>query len=54
MTLWDSYQLRAFGRKDVAPIIDTGDALLIVPRDQDQRVREVIEALEAAGADEVL
>jgi large repetitive protein len=25
MTLWDSYQLRAFGRKDVAPIIDTPD-----------------------------
>jgi hypothetical protein len=25
MTLWDSYQLRAFGRKDVAPIIDTAD-----------------------------
>jgi fimbrial isopeptide formation D2 family protein/uncharacterized repeat protein (TIGR01451 family) len=25
MTLWDSHQLRAFGRKDIAPIIDTGD-----------------------------
>ncbi|MEY3480609.1 MAG: hypothetical protein RIQ71_1384 [Verrucomicrobiota bacterium] len=25
MTLWDSYQLRAFGRKDIAPIIDTAD-----------------------------
>ncbi len=25
MTLWDSYQLRAFGRKDVAPIIDPAD-----------------------------
>jgi uncharacterized repeat protein (TIGR01451 family) len=25
MTLWDSYQLRAFGRKDVAPIIDAAD-----------------------------
>jgi fimbrial isopeptide formation D2 family protein/uncharacterized repeat protein (TIGR01451 family) len=25
MTLWDSHQLRAFGRKDVAPIIDTAD-----------------------------
>jgi hypothetical protein len=22
MTLWDSYQLRAYGRKDVAPLID--------------------------------
>ena len=25
MTLWDSYQLRAFGRKDVLPIIDLAD-----------------------------
>lgn len=25
MTLWDSHQLRAFGRKDVSPIIDTSD-----------------------------
>lgn len=25
MTLWDSYQLRAFGRRDVSPIIDSGD-----------------------------
>jgi uncharacterized repeat protein (TIGR01451 family) len=25
MTLWDSYQERAFGRKDVAPIIDLAD-----------------------------
>lgn len=25
MTLWDSYQLRAFGRSDVAPIIDPAD-----------------------------
>ncbi len=25
MTLWDSYQLRAFGRKDVTPIIDAAD-----------------------------
>ena len=25
ITLWDSYQLRAFGRKDIAPIIDTAD-----------------------------
>lgn len=25
MTLWDSYQLRAYGRKDVAPIIDYVD-----------------------------
>ena len=25
MNMWDSYQLRGFGRKDVAPIIDTAD-----------------------------
>ena len=25
MNLWDSYQLRAYGRKDVAPLIDTAD-----------------------------
>ncbi|MCB9746404.1 MAG: mannose-1-phosphate guanylyltransferase [Alphaproteobacteria bacterium] len=35
-------------------VVDTGDALLIVPRAQVQRVREAIAALEAEGADEVL
>ncbi len=36
------------GVKDLV-IVDTEDALLVVPRDQAQRVREVVEALEARG-----
>lgn len=35
-------------------VIDTGDALLVCPRDRAQDVRKVVEALEARGIDELL
>jgi mannose-1-phosphate guanylyltransferase len=35
-------------------VVDTPDALLVVPRDQAQRVKDLVDLLRANGRDEVL
>jgi mannose-1-phosphate guanylyltransferase len=35
-------------------VVDTPDALLVVPRDQAQRVKDVVDRLRADGRDDVL
>ena len=35
-------------------VVDTPDAVLVVPRDRSQLVKEVVEQLQAAGRDELL
>jgi len=35
-------------------VVDSGDALLVLPLDQSQRVREVVERLRAEGRSDLL
>ena len=46
-------QVALVGVEDLV-IVDTGDALLVCPRRDDQRVKEIIGRLEAAGRDDLI
>jgi mannose-1-phosphate guanylyltransferase len=46
----DGPMVAAIGVSDLV-IVATGDAVLVVPKDQSQRVREAVEALKAQGGD---
>jgi hypothetical protein len=35
-------------------VVDTGDALLVIPLDQSQRVKEVVDRLRAEGRSDLL
>jgi mannose-1-phosphate guanylyltransferase/mannose-1-phosphate guanylyltransferase/mannose-6-phosphate isomerase len=49
----DGPMVMAIGVEDLV-IVATGDAVLVVPKDQSQRVREAVAALKAAGRDDLL
>ena len=53
MCIRDRKVVALLGVRDLV-IVDTGDALLICPRDQAQRVREVHQRLQDAGLEDLL